>query len=294
MQNILEFIPNLKILYLIPIILIMTIINIILSKRKVNSNYKYLINGISLILIALTINNLSIYIKEIITFKFLSVKLYIGTLIITNIIALITIKKNLKTSHKILNYLLFLVTGIILILLLIIITGIKLNILKSTNNILTIKLLNISIITFIIYLIALSSLYIIKNINIKDHIITKQKKKIEVIEKPKEEPHILSKEELLSLKNKEEFTINGVECSIIFEDSINENIIKNYHILLNNIEDKLVNGYTLEENKLLKSICSKLQTTNLNYIDLNNLTILNKISVEEYNLLKQIHEKPNY
>ena len=286
MKNIIDYL-----IYLIPIILIMTIINIILSKRKVNSNYKYLINGISLILIALTINNLSIYIKEIITFKFLSVKLYIGTLIITNIIALITIKKNLKTSHKILNYLLFLVTGIILILLLIIITGIKLNILKSTNNILTIKLLNISIITFIIYLIALSSLYIIKNINIKDHIITKQKKKIEVIEKPKEEPHILSKEELLSLKNKEEFTINGVECSIIFEDSINENIIKNYHILLNNIEDKLVNGYTLEENKLLKSICSKLQTTNLNYIDLNNLTILNKISVEEYNLLKQIHEK---
>lgn len=286
MKNIIDYL-----IYLIPIILIMTIINIILSKRKVNSNYKYLINGISLILIALTINNLSIYIKEIITFKFLSVKLYIGTLIITNIIALITIKKNLKTSHKILNYLLFLVTGIILILLLIIITGIKLNILKSTNNILTIKLLNISIITFIIYLIALSSLYIIKNINIKDHIITKQKKEIEVIEKQKKEPHILSKEELLSLKNKEEFTINGVECSIIFEDSINENIIKNYHILLNNIEDKLVNGYTLEENKLLKSICSKLQTTNLNYIDLNNLTILNKISVEEYNLLKQIHEK---
>jgi hypothetical protein len=99
---------------------------------------------------------------------------------------------------------------------------------------------------------------------------------------------ILSPQELLSLPNKQQFSINGVECSIIFEDSIPENIIKNYHILLNDISAKLVNGYTLKENQLLKNICAKLQTNNLNCIDLNNLSILNKISIEEYNLLKQI------
>lgn len=82
--------------------------------------------------------------------------------------------------------------------------------------------------------------------------------------------------------------INGVECSIIFEDSNQENIVKNYYILQNDIHAKLVNGYTLEENRMLKNICMKLQVGNIGNIDIHNISILNKISVEEYNLLKKI------
>ena len=67
-------------------------------------------------------------------------------------------------------------------------------------------------------------------------------------------------------------------------------IIKNYQILSNNINDKLVNGYTLEENKLLKSICEKLERVDINNIDLDNLSILNKITAEEYTFLKRINE----
>ena len=97
-------------------------------------------------------------------------------------------------------------------------------------------------------------------------------------------------EVLRNVNNKDLFTINGIECGIIFEDSIPDNIVKNYQILSNNINEKLVNGYTLEENKLLKSICTKLETTNIDKIDLNNLSILNKITAEEYTFLKRINE----
>ena len=63
---------------------------------------------------------------------------------------------------------------------------------------------------------------------------------------------------------------------------------KNYHILEEDINAKMVNGYTLEENKILKNICMKLQTNNLQQLDLNNISILNKISPEEYNFLTKI------
>ena len=53
MKELTAFTPYLKIIYLLLIIFIMTIMNIILSKRQINSNYKYVINGITLIILAL-------------------------------------------------------------------------------------------------------------------------------------------------------------------------------------------------------------------------------------------------
>ena len=50
----------------------------------------------------------------------------------------------------------------------------------------------------------------------------------------------------------------------------------------------MVNGYTLDENIMLKNICEKLNTNSLLDINLDNFNILNKISIEEYNLLKKI------
>ena len=290
MKNILDYI-----LYLIPIILIMVVINIILAKKKVNSSYRYLINGITLILLALTINNYCSILECVFSLKFLSVKFYIIILIITNVITLITIKKNISNIYKIINYILFGLMTIMLIAILVIIAGVKLEIISSSNNEYTVILLNVSIISFIAYIIVISITYILKSLNsIKLKKVIHKKINISkevIIEPVEEQTKILSPEELLSLENKKEFSINEVECSIIFEDSIPENIVKNYHILLNDINDKLVNGYTLEENKLLKSICAKLKTNNLAYIDLNNLSILNKISVEEYNFLKQIYSE---
>ena len=273
----LRLLSNPKLFYLILIILIMSMINIILSKRKINSNYKYLINGISLILISLIITYYKDIVDTIFNLKYLSIKLYMIILIIVNIITIYTINKKINNIYKIANYLLFGIINIILTIILILVLGINLNLLKNTYSTYNILLINSSIIIFIVYLISISIIYILlKN------------KKEEVIEEEIILKKILSREELLSISNKELFTINGVECGIIFEDSIPDNIVKNYHILLNNINDKLVNGYTLEENKMLKSICTKLEIRNLDNLDINNLSILNKISVEEYNFLKSI------
>ena len=81
-------------IYLIPIILIILIVNIILYKKNINSSYKYLINGIILITLGLFINNYIETIKSIFNLKYLSVKLYLIILLIINIILLNTIKKN--------------------------------------------------------------------------------------------------------------------------------------------------------------------------------------------------------
>lgn len=222
----LNLLSNLKIFYLLLIILIMVIINIILNKSKINSNYKYLINGISLILISLITSYYNDIINAIFNFKYLLIIIIATYLVIISIIYIIKIiSKKRKTTEELIS-----------------------ETMEEKNN-------------------------YIKKVPVK---------RVATIE------GILSKEELLSITNKELFSINGVECSIIFEDSIPDNIVKNYHILINDINAKLVNGYTLEENKLLKSICTKLETNNLNNIDINNLSILNKISVEEYNFLKQI------
>ena len=283
MNNIFEIISNLKFIYLVLIIFIMIVINIILIKKEIASNYKYLVNGICLIIIGLISTYLADIIKGIFSFTYLSVKLYIVLLILTNIVTLLSIQKRFKFIYKMLNYLLFIVMNIILGTIIVILIGTKLNILKDTYNFYPLILLNISTIVFITYLTILCLIYILSNIT-----IFKRKEKVSILPKKKTKENILSNEELLSLTSKENFTISGVECSIIFEDSIPDNIIKNYHILLKDINAKMVNGYTLEENRLLKSICLKLNTNNLSSIDLNNLSILNKISVDEYNLLKKL------
>ena len=281
MKELTAFTPYLKIIYLLLIIFIMTIMNIILSKRQINSNYKYVINGITLIILALLTSYYSNIIEGIFNLKFLSVKFYLIILILTNIIMLLTIQKKIKLIYKITNYILFILNTIILSIIIILTITLKLNILPTTYNQYPIALLNLSIITFITYLAITCFIYIIL------YLIKKKPTKAT----KKTSSPTLTEEELLTLPDKTNFTINGVDCSIIFEDSIKENIIKNYHILLNNINDPLVNGYTLEENKILKSICTKLQVNNLNYIDINNISILNKINIEEYNFLKHIHEK---
>lgn len=277
----LKILSNSKIFYLVLIILIISVINIVLSKKKINSNYKYLINGISLILISLITTYYKDIVDTIFNLKYLSIKLYMIVLIIVNIITIYTLNKEINKIYKIANYLLFGVINIILTIILILVLGININLLKNNLTTYNVLLINISLIIFILYLISISIIYVYKKFkknNNKEEIILEK----EIFEK------ILSKEELLSINNKEMFTINGIECGIIFEDSIPDNIVKNYHILLNDINNKLVNGYTLEENKLLKSICTKLDIRNLDNLDLNNLSILNKITPEEYNFLKGI------
>ena len=100
------------------------------------------------------------------------------------------------------------------------------------------------------------------------------------MEYPDKEEKGITLEDLLASNQGEGFYIHGVDCSIIFEDSHQENILKNYQILSNDIHARLVNGYTLDENKMLKNICMKLQVNNLASIDITNVSLLNKISID--------------
>ena len=158
---------------------------------------------------------------------------------------------------------------------------------------------NIIVIAFICYLIMMGLVFVIGSLK---EVVLVRKCKRNALKEDDESINgsinsynsvgMLSVEELLSYDRNSALYINGVDCSIIFNDSNVNNIIKNYQILFNDIGAKMVNGYTLDENIMLRDICMKLNTNNLFDINLDNFNILNRISVEEYNLLKKI--KGNY
>lgn len=296
-MNLLTHIKNIN-----PYLLILDVLFLIVSFLFFNKkNYSQRTKDIFIILYTIIHLFLFKYLNNLfdIIFNFSNrpIKIYLISVVITYIIFLYTInKKNLKKNHKLTNYLLFIVSNIILLINIYIITTFKIDYLpkfnivtyEELNNIMIIMLYGYLILTSIIYIINTS--IIIKNNKIdyqieEDLLIENEPKDIEqsIINEP-----LLSIEELLNHNRNNPFYINGIDCSIIFNDSMEENIIKNYYILTNNIDAKMVNGYTLEENIMLKNICEKLNTNNLIDINLDNFNILNKISPEEYNLLKKI------
>lgn len=316
MKNIIDFIMNINGFYLVLNILEIIVLNIFLVSKKVEKKKRIIINVVAIIIEILLFNWLNGIINSIFDLKYLSMKLYLLLVIAVNVIVLITINKKIRFLYKIMNYTLFILTMILFGSMISIVIGTyyeQFYIMDISN---AVTMIDLSIVIFLLYIILVCLIYIgydylskpsvsifnytslkeklgIKIIKRKNNSKKEEKKLIpqmEVVENKKEEKQniILTSEELLNCRGQDNFYINGVECSIIFEDSREENIIKNYHILCEDIHAKLVNGYTLEENQLLKSICMKLNVGNLAMVDIYNISILNKISVEEYNLLKRI------
>lgn len=311
MEQVIDFVTNINICYIVLNILVLIDIYLYLKKKNITGKKRRILLFcvfIASIIIFPYFNNIF---QIVFKLKYLSVKGYLLILIATNIITLVTINKKLRISYEILNYTLFILMVIIFFSVCAIMLGNKIPkmYLMDIENV--VILMNLSFVIFIIYLmivcIVYSSYYVFgsyiinskNNFTIfKNNVIDFWKKKKMILSFLKKKNSkkivgymqipILTEEELLEYNDKDNFYINGVECSIIFEDSIEENIVKNYHILLEDIEAPMVNGFTLDENKLLKNICMKLQVGNLNNIDINNVNILNKISIEEYNLLKKI------
>lgn len=294
-QEIINFLSNINIYYVLFSILFLIVTLLFLSKKKINSILKqmYIILYVSLAWIGFYY--LNDMFNSIFSLKYLSVKLYLILLIIGNIIMLITINKNIKKPYKITNYILFASNIIILIINITIVIANKFNnfIIGSISD--AAKLIDINFIIFIIYLNTNCIIYIINHlIN-----IIKSNRKIKVnnensdnnketIDKLNEEvKETVSNKHILSKKDDNEgFYIDGVDCSIIFEDNDKDTIIKNYYILLNDVNAKLVNGYTLQENIKIKKIINKLNIKDLNHIDLD-INTLSKITIDEYNLLKK-------
>lgn len=312
MNQITEWIQDINLCYFIFVCLSIIVLNIYLKRFQAQKSLKWIINIVYLIIHVLTFNYFNGILNNIFDLSYLSVKLYLIIIVITNCIFLKTINQKTKVAYSVLNYILFALLTIIFGATLAIILGNKYESFYIMDVANAVNFIDLSFVIFLIYLIVICLVTIgyelfekntskelnlskwnLSNIKIPniEPIIMKFQKKFHNKEKTNistNHQFILTEEELLNYNLNNGLYIDGVECSIIFEDSNQDNIIKNYHILLNDIHARLVNGYTLEENQMLKSICTKLQVSTLSHIDISNVSILNKISIEEYNLLRKV------
>ena len=281
----LKYLKDINIHLLILDTLFLIISFLFFAKKKSSQRIKDLFIIIYTLINLLLFKHLNTFFNDTFNYLELSIKSYLLSIVFTYIIFLYTFnRKNINKIYKLFNYVLFTIINIILMFNIYNILTIKIDYLPKinleNNNILN----NISIIIIINYLVLIAIIYIINNLKLNR--VKKENNKT-IIQETKPST-LLSIEELLNYNKNNSLYINGIDCSIIFNDSNKENIIKNYQILTNDIEAKMVNGYTLNENIMLKNICEKLNTNNLFEIKIDNFNILNKISVEEYELLKKL------
>ena len=287
--------------YIILNILFLMVARIKVNELKLSRNYKLVLLGGYLLFTLFSYSYVSGIMNNIFKLKFLDVKYYLLLLVISNVIMIYSLNKPVKLVYKVINIVLYVSLTIILGATLSVVLGNKINTFYVMDIKNAINFVDLSFVLFIIYLIAVSLIYIgshifssegftkeniFKKVSFKD--IRESLLNLAVFREAEDD--VLTPEEILNYRYDDSFNINGVDASIIFEDSVDENIIKNYYILTEDINARLMNGYTLEENKMLKNVCLKLHTGNLKSVDLSNTNIINKISVDEYNLLKRVIE----
>lgn len=318
MDNILKYVGDVNILLVVLDILFLTVSFLYFNKKGYSERVKDLfVVGYTLINLFLFTYFNSIF-QGLFTFKYLSIKIYLIIVVVSLIIFLYSFNRRIRLFYKIFNYLLGIFNSVILLVNIYIVINNKLDMVDVISIDNSIKLMNISCIVFFLYLVFIFLVYIgyyiydlvlvRKNSKLVEELDNdkvkvrkkrnykiKLRKKNNGKEKDKEEVYKRendckdnSLERLLEYKVGDTFYINGIDCSIIFCDSNKENIVKNYDILSKDITAKLVNGYTLEENIMIRSICDKLNINNLGSVDINNFSILNLITVDEYVFLKNV------
>ena len=273
--------------------------------RKIKGRYKKMIGTVVyLVLSFFLFSYLNGLIVNIFSLKYLSVKTYLIVVILVHFIILFTINKKVSHYYFVLNLILFVITSIILGSVLAILIGNRWDSFYVMDISNAVRLINLGMVVFILYLILISVIYIgvclfskkeeedIKKQEDKDRIFSRKFSFSfpKLKKKNQDNEDFLTEEELLHFDRNLPLYIKGVVCNIIFSDSNPENIIKNYSILKNDIHARMVNGYTLEENQMLRSICLKLNVSSLNSIDLRDRSLLNKISVDEYQMLRNLFE----
>ena len=305
--------------YVVLNILLLVVLVLFLKKKQINKQVRLSILGVAIFISLVMFSYLNGIVSSIFQLKYLSVKTYLVVVIISNLIALWTINKKVGIVYKVLNYGLFMLMTVIFGSTAAVLLGNRFESFYVMDVGNAVNFIDLSMVVFMIYLIVLAIVYIgeylffsKKEIEEENEFLEKKERisslklKMPRVSLPKvsgfkrrtkkEKEKVetqpvgeyLTPEELLSYQRGEGFYIHGVECSIIFEDSNQGNIVKNYYILLEDIHARLVNGYTLEENMMLKSICQKLQVSNLGSVDINNVSLLNKISIDEYMLLRRV------
>ena len=211
-------------------------------------------------------------VQSIFDLKYLSVKSYLLMILFVNLIFLFTLNRNVMFLYKIINYILFSVITVIFGGFVAIVLGNRFTQLYIMDISKAVHLIDLSLVIFLIYLIVVSLIYIgyyiflkkdeevIKEEVIKEKVsfnkikfpklsffknLTNIKsKKKEQVQYVKKNEKVITLEDLFASFNEDGFYIDGVECGIIFEDSNQENILKNYYILSNDINARLMGFYT--------------------------------------------------
>lgn len=312
MNFIIEFIKDIHPCYLILNILLWVVLFIYLEKQVKLKKYRMIFSIVYFIVSIFLFSYFNGLIQSIFDLKYLSVKSYLLMVVGVNLIILYTLNYPVRLGYKISNFILFIVIIIIFGSVVAIVLGNKYEQFYVMDIGNAIHFIDLSLVIFILYSIIISLVYIgyhlfdKKDMVLNEKISTKKsfsfpnfsylKEKLKRDRNEKEEVYsytdteknLITLEDLLEYNKGEGLYIHGVDCSIIFEDSNQENILKNYQILSKDIHARLMNGYTLDENKMLKNICMKLQVNNLASIDIGNVSLLNKISIDEYQLLRRV------
>ena len=299
-NELVNFLTNINLCFVSLTIIVFILSFLFLSKKKVNSFLKRLYIIIYVILSWLCFYFFNDVFNEIFNLSYFSVKAYLLLLIIVNIITIVNINFVKKIVYKVINYMMFLVNALIFFMAGFILLGSKLDIIKASSDDLF-KFMNINFIAFLVYLNIMGVIYLIdmlfnrkkvekNNITI-DNVISNELE-IDDVEIEDIEEEYKDNEEACFGDNSNGFVIDGIDCSAIFDNSSHDEIMKNYYILLNDVNAKLINGYTIHEYTKIKSIIDKLGIKDLSKVKLD-INKLSAITYDEYNLLKSYLNSKN-
>lgn len=298
-NEIINFLSNVNYAFVSLVFVSFVLSFLFLCKRKVSLYLKeiYIVFFASIAWIGFYLYN-DIF-NKIFELNYFNVKLYLLLLIIGNVITIVNINFVKKISFKILNYLMFMSNFFIFVFIFCLFVGNRLSVLDVSIQWI-IKLMNINFMIFLLYLNLIS--YVSLGYNIKKLLLSRRKE-------IKEEISSFVDEELLDSEdcyeneyvdtnfnsiniNDNSFIIDGVDCGVIFDDEDKNEVLINYYILLNDVNAKLLNGYTIHEYKKIKDIINRLNIKDLNRIKLD-INKLSMITYDEYNLLKRYFKSKN-
>ena len=306
-EQVVNFLNNINLGYLSLVIILFIVSFIFLSNKGINKFFIELFIIVYVLISWIGFYYLNDVFNIVFQLKYLDVKLYLILLIVGNIIMIANINLKMPIYYKVINYAMFLTNIIMFIANVTLIIASKIGAVEMTSLSQITKLININFIVFICYLDLMGIIYVGEYLSRK---IKFKRKAAEILkqESLKEnisvEPEVLDDIERVEsndnevavnvsnddIVNKDGFFIDGIDCSVIFEDRDKENIAKNYYILLNDVNARLTNGYTVSEYTKIKSIMNKLNIKDLNSINLD-INVLNRITIDEYNILKNYLNK---
>lgn len=296
MKELLGFIMNINHIYLVLVVLAFITSFVFL---KVNNKKKLtlLVMLVYMLITLISFNYFDYLFNSFFSFSYSSIKGYLILLIVVNIITLVNVNCRINIVNKIINYMLFIISGVIFLINVFVIINNYFKIfsieitsilyLINLNFIVFITYLFVNFITYLIYQLIVNIIKHFKKNNHQEDIVTiDDSEDVNFLASSVfvEEPELSVKH--LDFVDSEKFIIDGKDCSFIFNDPNKDNVIKNYYILLTDVNARLVNGYTIDENIKINDILNRLNVKNINNLDLMNMEILSKITIDEFNLLK--------